>query len=131
MHWCLKYIGNPYDIDGEKGYNCWTFAREILKEHFNLDVSEIVYNPHHLLSVAKTISHQKNLPHWSKITGRKRNDGDVVLLSKADTPIHVGVWLNVDGGGVIHCAEGSGVVFSSRSSLNNNFWTIKGVYRHG
>ncbi|MCM8530663.1 MAG: NlpC/P60 family protein [Lentisphaeraceae bacterium] len=132
MHWCTNYIGLPYDIGAKKGHNCWSFARLVLKRHFNRDVSEIVYNPHHLFSVAKTIDFQKEQSHWQKIEdGEKKNDGDVVLMTKSDTPIHVGIWLNVDRGGVLHCVDGSGVVFTSRQALNSNFWNIKGVYRHG
>ena len=38
-------------------------------------------------------------------------DGDCVLMRQARYPVHVGVWLDADGGGVLHCSGDCGVVF--------------------
>jgi hypothetical protein len=41
----------------------------------------------------------------------------------------VGVWLDVDGGGVLHCAEGAGVVFQRSDAIKLNGWAVEGFYR--
>ncbi|TAN71888.1 MAG: DUF87 domain-containing protein [Magnetospirillum sp.] len=50
------------------------------------------------------------------------------FLRRSRHPIHVGVWLDVDGGGVLHCAEGAGVVFQRSDALALNGWAIEGFY---
>jgi hypothetical protein len=42
--------------------------------------------------------------------------GSGVLLRGGDRP-HVGVYLDLDGGGVLHAQEGAGVIFTERSKL--------------
>ena len=56
-------------------------------------------------------------------------DGDVVLLRQAKNPVHCGLWLNIDGGGVLHCVRGSGVVFQNIHSLNLSGWFLDSYYR--
>lgn len=36
---------------------------------------------------------------------------------------------DTDGGGVLHCAQASGVVFQRPEALSLNGWTVEGVYR--
>ena len=44
-------------------------------------------------------------------------------------PVHVGLWLNVDGGGVLHAARDIGVVFQNTWDLAAHGWRIEGTYR--
>ena len=43
--------------------------------------------------------------------------GDGVLLRDGNDP-HVGIYLDLDGGGVLHALEGKGVVFTALRDLN-------------
>jgi len=56
-------------------------------------------------------------------------EGDCVLMRQARYPIHVGVWLDVDNGGVLHCSQESGVAFQTLSSLALNGWQVEDFYR--
>ena len=56
-------------------------------------------------------------------------DGDVVLMRQAKNPVHAGLWLNIDGGGVLHCVRGNGVVFQNVCSLNTSGWFLDSFYR--
>ncbi|CPK74677.1 Uncharacterised protein [Bordetella pertussis] len=42
--------------------------------------------------------------------------GDGVLLRAGNDP-HVGIYLDLDGGGVLHAMEGRGVIFSPMRAL--------------
>jgi hypothetical protein len=45
-------------------------------------------------------------------------DGDLVMMARRSVPVHIGIWVNANGrGGVLHCLEKSGVVFSDKLSL--------------
>ena len=54
---------------------------------------------------------------------------DVVLMRQAKNPVHAGLWLDIDGGGILHCVRGSGVVFQNIASLNLSGWFIDSYYR--
>ena len=56
-------------------------------------------------------------------------DGDVVLMRQAKNPVHVGIWLDVDGGGVLHCCRNSGVVFQNVPTLNATGWFLHSYYQ--
>lgn len=40
-------------------------------------------------------------------------DDDVVLMRQSKNLIHAGLWLDIDGGGVLHCVRDSGIVFQN------------------
>ena len=54
---------------------------------------------------------------------------DVVEMSLASRPHHVGVYLEVDGGRVLTSVEGAGVVAQSLGSLKLHGWNIVACYR--
>lgn len=52
------------------------------------------------------------------------------LAAHARHPSHVGVWVDVDGGGVLHCINGAGVVFQPIKALKAGGWGHLEFYRH-
>jgi hypothetical protein len=50
-------------------------------------------------------------------------------MRQAKNPVHAGIWLDIDGGGVLHCVRGSGVVFQSIVTLNLCGWFLHSYYR--
>ncbi len=81
-----------------------------------------------LLVLARLFRDHHERGHWQPVAAYR--DGDGVMMRTARYPIHVGVWLEADGGRVLHCAAGSGVVCQSRRDLAANGWRIDAVYRH-
>ena len=63
-----------------------------------------------------------------KLLERAR-EGDAVLMRQSRHPVHVGIWLAVDGGGVLHAARDIGVVFQDPADLTAHGWRIEGFYR--
>jgi len=120
-----KYIGLPWrkDAVGPDAFNCGTFMRHIQLEHFGRVVPVSFVNEDQLLQVARVIrgAIEKALGNgWVEVSGPCH--GDVVFMAHVNHPTHVGVWLDVDGGGVIHCARGMGVVFSNFTNLRLAGW---------
>ncbi len=56
-------------------------------------------------------------------------EGDAVLLRQFRHPVHVGVWLVVDGGGVLHAVKDAGVVYQKLLELLLHGWQVEGFYR--
>ena len=128
MHWAAAYIGLPWSVHGSGPdmFNCWEFVRMVQARHFGRILPEIS-NPEDMLVMGRTFRNHPERRRWTKMPDPM--EGDCVLLRRSRHPIHVGIWLDVDGGGVLHCAEGAGVVFQRSDAIKLNGWAIEGFYR--
>lgn len=73
-----------------------------------------------MMAVVRSIDTNPERGRWAKTDSP--SNGDAVLMAHCKYPSHVGLWLDVDGGGVLHCIRGEGVVFSTLSSLKVSGW---------
>lgn len=128
-HFALKYIGLPWEAgaQGPDSFDCWGFARYILKHEYEHDVPHVNINPDNLRDVLHAFKSNKAFQSFYEVV--KPRDGDVVLMRQAKNPVHAGIWLDVDGGGVLHCCRNSGVVFQYEPSLNATGWFLHSYYR--
>lgn len=116
------YIGIPWEagMQGPDAYDCMGFFRFLQKKHFQIDVPEIIApdydDPTVLVSLFAAHPERKR---WVQIP--KPEHGCAVIVRK---PLHIGTWLDLDGGGVLHCVRGCGVVFTRDSS-----WHVSGFGR--
>lgn len=130
-HWAEPYIGMPWAKWGEGPdiWNCWTFFRHVQDAHFGVPTPMVPYADS-LLVLARLFRDHDERGHWVEVAEGDWREGDGVMMRTARYPIHVGVWLEVDGGKVLHCADGPGVVCQSIRDLRANGWRIHGVYRY-
>jgi len=128
MHWAVDYIGIPWHAqgDGPDQFHCWSFVRHIQARHFDRILPEIP-NPEDTLPVLRAFKSHPERRRWDLVSVPM--DGDCVLMRQSRQPSHIGVWLDVDGGGILHCARGCGVVFQRRTTLVQSGWQIDGYYR--
>ena len=121
-HWAISYIGLPWEAgaQGPSSYDCWGFFRKVQAQHFGIDVPLVIApdydDPTVLVSLFRT--HEEN-QRWACVTQPRH--GDAVIIHK---PFHIGIWLDVDGGGVLHCMRGAGVVFTHEAA-----WRLSGLGR--
>jgi len=127
-HWAEHYIGIPWEPTGEgpDSYHCWAFVRHIQEKHFGRTLPGIP-NPEDILSIARGFRDHPERKRWDLVDTPV--EGDCVLMRQARYPIHVGVWLDVDGGGVLHCSQEAGVAFQKPDALALNGWRVEGNYR--
>ena len=128
MHWAAAYIGLPWSAHGSGPdlFNCWEFVRAVQDRHFGRVLPDIA-NPEDTLAMGRTFRDHPERLRWVKSADPR--EGDCVLLRRSRHPIHVGIWLEVDGGGVLHCSQESGVVFQRPDALRLNGWAVEGFYR--
>lgn len=114
-----KYIGVPWSSESD-GYDCMSFIRKIQSEHFNIEMPVISIPDYDNIKglVGLMNGHAEN-QKWTPVDAPIH--GDVVLVR---SPMHFGVWLDIDGGGVLHCVRGFGVVFTKDA-----FWSTSGFGR--
>ncbi|CAA6605818.1 conserved hypothetical protein [Rhodospirillaceae bacterium LM-1] len=128
VHWANSYIGLPWQADGDGPdcFHCWALVRHVQKERFGRDLPAIP-NPEVLLMIARHFRDHPERQRWQLVEAPQ--EGDCVLMRQARYPVHVGVWLDVDGGKVLHAIQGMGVVAQSLPSLAAHGWRIEGFYR--
>ncbi|OYZ67867.1 MAG: hypothetical protein B7X98_02395 [Methylophilaceae bacterium 17-43-7] len=125
MHWAMQYLGQPWV---EHDNDCWAFFRRISADHFQRDLSIIQIDTDNLrVCIDQFLNHTEH-QYWKKTTSP--TDGDAVLMSQGRMPTHVGMWLSVDGGGVLHCVKGAGVIFTKTSQLHALSYNVLGYYSY-
>jgi len=129
-HWAVDYIGKPWvkDAEGPDSFNCWSMVRFIYREQLGVDLPVVDVDALNLLAVARAFRDSEAYGDWAKVD--QPQDFDGVAMSHAKDPHHVGIWLDVDGGGVLHCVQGVGVMFSTPTNLQLSGWKVKGYWRH-
>lgn len=114
---CTDLIGRPWKsgANGPKAFDCWGLLRYVYLERraVALPFFEGIESMG-VLRVVKEIE-KATFRSWNKIA--EPEHFCAVGLSASRRIHHVGIWLNVDQGGVLHCSENSGVVFQGRLSM--------------
>lgn len=122
MTWATQYIGTPWEAgaQGPHAYDCMGFFRMVQGEHFGIDVPIIIAPDYDdPTALADLFGNHEEFSRWKRID--KPAHGDAVRIHK---PMHIGVWLDLDGGGVLHCVRGAGVVFTKEAD-----WPFSGFGR--
>lgn len=115
-------VGLPWEAgaQGPHAYDCWGLFRHVQREVFGIEVPIVVaadYDDPHVLT--DLFARHEERARWALIEAPVHGAGVLVRA-----PLHVGVWLDVDGGGVLHSVRGAGVVFTSDAS-----WAASGFGR--
>lgn len=108
-------VGKPYEPFGRgpEAFNCWGLLRFVQLAYFGLDMGEMPIGNEEQTKQ----QHNDNLNVGLYEPIDKPYHGCAVLLRAGNAP-HVGVWLNIDGGGVLHSFENVGVIWTPQHSLN-------------
>lgn len=101
--------------------------RYVLLHKYGFDVPPVNINPDNLRDVLRAFKEDLAFQAFKEVPSPQ--DGDMVLMRQSKNPVHAGLWLDVDGGGVLHCVRDSGVVFQNVHSLNLNGWYLDSYYR--
>lgn len=123
-HWAAKYIGDEYDA---VTHDCWGFCRRVWAEQFSLDVPVVTVSGSNLRAITRAFGNNPERANWRDVDFPQ--EGDAVLLAHSRYPSHVGIWVEADGGGVLHCQDPMGVIFSSRAALVRAGWAHLQFYR--
>ena len=129
-HWAFDYIGKPWKSGGmgPKSFNCWGLVVDVYRRRYG-KVLEIISVPeNNLKALIYTINKHPERQHWKTVSVPQ--EGDIALMRQSRYPIHVGLWVEVDGGGILHCIQGTGVVFQSLQALALIGWKVETYYTY-
>jgi hypothetical protein len=116
MHWAVKYL----DQQWSQRTDCWWFFRKVQMEQYGRIIPEIDVDSLHLPTVIRTIRDHEERTRWAEV--RTPMDGDGVLLGRSARLSHVGIFVAVDGGKVLHCDQKAGTLLQDLPSLRLNGW---------
>lgn len=110
-----QYIGLPYADAGfgPDRFNCWGLCDYLLRVYFKKSLPVPTLGD----ADANRAMHAASLAHGDYQATPTPTHGDIALLRGGDTP-HVGMWLDLDGGGVLHAMVGKGVIWTPKQQLN-------------
>jgi hypothetical protein len=121
-HWALDLIGKPW-VAGKAGddeFDCWGLVRYVQAKHYGRELPIIAPENYGIMQCARTFRDHPERARW--VDTDEPTDGDIALLAHNRHPVHVGLWLDVDGGGLLHCVQGTGVIFQNMNSLKLAGW---------
>jgi hypothetical protein len=122
-------IGLPWVVGahGPDAYDCWGLFVTVQRTHFQRSLPENPVDATNLRAVLDAFSGHPERQRWQAVS--QPEEGDAVLMRQSRYPVHIGVWLDIDGGGVLHAVRHAGVVFQNLAALDAHGWRIEGFYR--
>ena len=127
--WAAQYIGTPWEAgaQGPQAYDCMAFFGHVQRTHFGVAVPAIISPDYEDGAVLTDLFRQHpERDNWLPID--KPEHGCAVLVHR---PMHIGIWMDVDGGGVLHCVRGVGVIFTGDSVWRWSGFGRREYFRHG
>lgn len=133
-HWAEKYIGLPWanGAAGPDRFDCWGLVRWIYQSELGIKLDAVEVDAEQVTAIRSAIADEQRLSGrvWTPLPDpalMHSADYDVILLSQAAEPDHVGLWV---GGALLHCVRRAGVVYQTAQSLRRSGWRILAGYRH-
>lgn len=128
-HWSVQYIGLPWAAYGQgpDEFDCWAFVRHVQRIHFGRDLPIIDVDANDRAAVCLAFATNQERQRWMRVDTPQ--EGDCVLVYKGAVADHVGMWLELDGGKVLHAVPRMGVVSTSVRALQRLGWNPIEFYR--
>lgn len=128
-HWAENYIGVPWEngAQGPQAFDCWALVRHVQRKHYQRILPIINVDADDLPSVHQAFASHPEKSRWHLVAVPM--DGDCILVRRGNQLDHVGVYLDMDGGRVLHAVRGSGVVCTGIPVLKRMGWNPVEFYR--
>jgi len=121
-HWAEQYIGIPWQAGGRgpDAYDCWGLLLHVMRRHYGRSIQDCN------VSEIEAGELRRLAGEWRPVDAPR--DGDGVKMGSAER-LHVGVYVNQNGGAVLHCAERYGVILTQVSALRSMGFSPVTYYR--
>lgn len=115
-------IGRPYE---PAGLHCWQLVRACQEAVFGRALPPVLVAPERRRELVGMMQLRHAYPGWGEVP--EPAHGAVVFMTRhghdlSRAACHAGVWLDLDGGGVLHTDDPHGVVFDAIPVLAARNW---------
>lgn len=128
--WVKRYMGRPW-ISGARGpvaYDCWGLVWHVYGCRFGVVLPAYPgICGANLMAAGRRIDQGRRNYEWQRIDTPEH--GCTVAMSQSRRFHHVGIWLDLDGGRILHSRAGAGTLLESIGSLKRSRWRVA-FYRH-
>jgi cell wall-associated NlpC family hydrolase len=124
-HWSIKYLGLPWSPDCD----CWGFFCLVQREQFGRDLPVIPLADYRLRAKSAVIAGHPERANWREIPADEAQEGDGLLMVTGRLDAHVGIWIDVDGGRVLHSDDPLGGMATPLDRMADQYTQIK-FYRY-
>lgn len=121
----LQYINKKWEsgATGPDKFDCHGLVVDVQKNIYNHTMPSVKVNSDSLLCVVKAISKHEVWEQFEKISAPE--DGCIVKMFTAEEPNHIGVYINIDNGGVLHSLRHQSVVWDQLFILKKTYAQIE------
>ncbi len=130
MHWVNHYIGLPWVAyaRGPTSFDCWGLVLDVLEKQFNIHLPQFLDIPTDdargmTNAMIQGLAEQRALPLAQPIHGAIACC--FIRVQGKELIRHVGIYLDIDGGGILHSAEKHQCAFDHPKKLNRLFSRIE------
>lgn len=131
QHWAAKYIGIPYEegARGPNAYDCWGIIQLIYLNEKGIRLPELPgLSAPQMQEIHDTIM-RESVRDWTEIA--EPVEGCIVAMGgRTGMMHHVGVYINADGGKVLHSRLGLNAVAETLRGLKLRGLRIIKLYQH-
>jgi len=122
------YIGRKYEANG---LHCWELVRQCQETLFGRLLPPVLVAPERKRELIELMDLRHSYAGWRQAP--QPEHGAVVFMTRhghgaTRAACHSGVWLSLDGGGVLHTDEPHGVVFETLPELTARNWADFGFF---
>lgn len=115
-------IGCAYE---PAGLHCWELVRQCQAQVFGRELPPVLVAPERMRDLVGMMDLRHSYAGWREVEAPAH--GAVVFMTRhghevAKAACHAGVWLALDGGGILHTDAPHGVVFESMPELVARNW---------
>lgn len=128
-HWAAKYVGIPYEAGarGPVNYDCWGIIQLIYQQEKGIVLPELAgLSAEKLAEIHNAIVVESQ--SWIDVA--VPTEGCVVCMSTGSIMHHVGVFIESNGGRVLHSKPGHNVIVETPRSLKLRGLRILKYYQH-
>ena len=123
------FLGRKWSPDG-KGpthFNCYNLCRAVYRDVWGIDIPEVNVNARDVANVVRGFRNASDIPCWERI--EQPLHGDAVVFAQRLAPVHMGLWLELNGGVILHAAERLGVTCVPAGMMRDYGYTKPEYYR--
>lgn len=130
-HWASDLIGKRWKNGGygPTEFDCWGLYWYVAKTYFLKEVPKFLgVDALNVADVRTAATNALNTGDWIKLD--RPLNGCVVAIGPLSLVEHVGVYLDIDNGVILHCMPKAGVLCQKEATITNHGVKVLGYYIH-